>query len=86
MTPQVVCILLRGRLGPALVAALDGFDVRATDDGCTRVVGRVPDQAKLIGLLDMFDELHIEVVSVNPVPDAVDDSPAQGDVAPGPPS
>ena len=86
MTPQVVCILLRGHLGPALVAALDGFDVRATDDGCTRVVGRVPDQAKLIGLLDMFDELHIEVVSVNPLPGAADDSPAQGDVAPGPPS
>jgi hypothetical protein len=30
-------------------------------------VGRVPDQARLLGLLEMFDELHIEVVSVNPV-------------------
>ena len=83
MTPQVVCILLRGRVGPALVAALDGFDVRATDDGCTRVVGKVPDRARLLGLLDMFDEFHIEVVSVNPVLHTGEDSPAQGDVAPG---
>ena len=86
MTPQVVSILLRGRLGPALVAALDGFDVGATEDGYTRVVGPVPDQAKLLGLLEMFDELHIEVVSVNPVPGGADDSPAQGDVAPRSPS
>ena len=84
MTPQVVCILLRGRLGPALVAALDGFDVRATDDGCTRVVGRVPDQAKLIGLLDMFDELHIEAhvleVSLLVGDDDLDDRRRRGEV------
>ena len=67
MNPQVVCILLRGRLGPALIAALDGFEVSTTGDGCTSVVGAVPDQARLLGLLEMFDELHIEVVSVNPV-------------------
>ena len=33
----------------------------------TRIVGPVPDQSMLFGLLDMFDGLHIEVVSVNPV-------------------
>ena len=37
------------------------------DHGLTRIVGPVPDQSKLFGLLDMFDGLHIEVVSVNPV-------------------
>jgi hypothetical protein len=59
---------VRGKLGPELVAALQGFTVEAAPDGCTRVVGPIPDQARLIGLLDMLDQLHIEVVSVNPVP------------------
>ncbi|MHC2998379.1 hypothetical protein [Microbacterium sp. HJ5] len=65
---QVVRILVRGRLGPALVAALDGFALRETDDGCTSVEGPIPDQARLLGLLDLFEELGIDVVSVNPVP------------------
>jgi hypothetical protein len=65
---QVVEIVVRGKLGPTLVAALSGFTVDPAPDGCTRVVGAIPDQARLIGLLEMLDELHIEVVSVNPVP------------------
>lgn len=65
---QVVEIVVRGKLGPELVAALDDFSVVDAPDGCTRLVGTIPDQARLIGLLEMLDQLHIEVVSVNPVP------------------
>ncbi|MCW3493085.1 hypothetical protein [Microbacterium sp. SSM24] len=65
---QVVEIVVRGKLGPELVAALDDFAVVDAPDGCTRLVGTIPDQARLIGLLEMLDQLHIEVVSVNPVP------------------
>lgn len=64
---QVVEILIRGTLGPDLVAALDGFTVTAAPGGCTSVLGRIPDQSKLLGLLEMLDTLHVEVVSVNPV-------------------
>lgn len=67
---QVVEVVVRGRLGPDLIAALDDFAVEPAPDGCTRVIGRIPDQARLIGLLDLFDQLHIEVVSVNPVPES----------------
>jgi len=67
MGTQVVEIVVRGALGPELVAALDGFAVEHGADGCTRLVGAVPDQARLIGVLGMLDDLHIEVVSVNPV-------------------
>ena len=67
MGTQVVEIVVRGTLGPDLIAALDGFTVSAVADRCTSVRGSVPDQARLIGLLEMLDELHIEVVSVNPV-------------------
>ena len=66
--PQVVEVIVRGRLGPDLIAALHDFEVETVADRCTRVVGSIPDQARLIGLLEMFDQLHIEVVSVNPVP------------------
>lgn len=67
MHPHVMEVVVRGRLGPDLVAALDGFEVAPGENGMTRIVGPVPDQSKLFGLLDMFDGLHIEVVSVNPV-------------------
>ncbi|GAA1976231.1 hypothetical protein [Microbacterium pumilum] len=67
MPAHVMEVVVRGRLGPDLVAALEGFDVEPGQNGMTRIVGPVPDQSKLFGLLDMFDGLHIEVVSVNPV-------------------
>lgn len=63
--PQTVEVVVRGTLGPELIAALHGFRVRSTADGVTKVTGEIPDQARLIGLLDMLDELHIEVISVN---------------------
>ena len=65
---QSVRILVRGRLGPELAAALDAFEIADAPDGCSLLSGRVPDQARLLGVLEMLDELHIEVVSVNPVP------------------
>ena len=67
MHAHVMEVVVRGRLGSDLVAALDGFDVESGEGGVTRIVGPVADQSKLFGLLDMFDGLHIEVVSVNPV-------------------
>jgi hypothetical protein len=67
MHPHVMEVVVRGRLGAELVAALDGFEVEPGDEGMTRIVGPVSDQSMLFGLLDMFDGLHIEVVSVNPV-------------------
>ncbi len=68
MDAQVMEIVVRGRLGPDLVAALAGFSVHTDAAGRTSIVGAVTDQAKLFGLLDLFDQLHIEVISVNPVP------------------
>ena len=67
MHAHVMEVVVRGRLGADLIAALDGFEVQQDEHGLTRIVGPVPDQSMLFGLLDMFDGLHIEVVSVNPV-------------------
>jgi hypothetical protein len=80
MNARVVEVVVRGRLGPELVLALDGFAVETDQSGQTRIVGRVTDQARLFGLLEMFDDLNIEVVSVNPVDGAF--SPERGEVGP----
>lgn len=67
MTSHVYEVIVRGRMSSELMASLEGFSI-ATDEGSlTRLVGDVPDQPELIGLLAAFDDLHIEVVSVNPV-------------------
>jgi hypothetical protein len=68
MTSHVFEVVVRGRMSDELIAALDGFAVDTGDDGLTRVVGRVEDQPRLLGLLTAFDDLHMQVVSVNPVP------------------
>lgn len=76
MEDQVIEVVLAGELGPDLVAALDGFSVTNEVRGRTRVVGVVRDQARLLGLLEMFDGLHIDVISVNPLErDAGDSHP-----------
>ncbi|HEV7184243.1 MAG TPA: hypothetical protein VGN33_07085 [Leifsonia sp.] len=59
-------IVVKGTLSPALVEALSGFAVDRVENGRTHLVGVVPDQARLIGILDLLRELTIELVSVNP--------------------
>ena len=45
MHPHVMEVVVRGRLGADLVAALDGFEVEPGDQGMTRIVGPVSDQS-----------------------------------------
>ncbi len=61
-------IVVKGRLSPTLAAAINGFDVSHCDHGLTHLVGWVSDQARLHSTLEMFRDLNIELVSVNPVP------------------
>jgi hypothetical protein len=67
MSAHVVEVVVTGHLGPSLIAALDGYDVTTRDDGTSSVTGVVADQSGLRGLLAVFDDLNIEVVSVNRV-------------------
>jgi hypothetical protein len=60
-------VVVRGRLSPMVVTALDGFDVSRFADGRTHLVGAVRDQAKIHGLLRILGDLNIELVSMNPV-------------------
>ncbi len=77
MGSHIVDVIVQGRLGRDLVSALPDFAVK-TQSGVTHVVGPVPDQAKLFGLLDLFEQFHIEVISINRVT-RDDTSPEPGD-------
>ena len=61
-------IVVKGRLSPTLIAAIDGFDVSRCERGETHLVGWVPDQARLHSTLELLRDLNIELVSVNPKP------------------
>jgi hypothetical protein len=69
MNDHVVEIVVGGQLHPELIAALDGFAIAPAGEGRTSVRGEIPDQAKLLGLIEMLEERHVDVVSVNFFPD-----------------
>lgn len=60
-------IVIKGRLSEPLADLIDGFRVTKVERGNTHLVGTVPDQTKLQGILTIFGNLNIELVSVNPV-------------------
>lgn len=57
-------IVVKGRLSPALVAAIKGFEVTRCERGMTHLVGWVPDQARLHGTLELLRDLNVELSSV----------------------
>lgn len=70
MTSTGYEIVVKGRLGPTLVAAFDGFEVTCVDRGHTHFVGWVMDQARLHSMFERLRDLNIELISVNRLPDA----------------
>jgi hypothetical protein len=67
MTAGTFEIVIRGTLGDAVTQAFDGFTVSTPEHGLTRLVGWVPDQARLHGVLEMLRDLGIDLVSVTEV-------------------
>jgi hypothetical protein len=63
-------IIVKGRLTPTLVAALEGFEVSRYDQNLTYLVGWVPDQARLHFVLSVLRDLNVELKSVNAVKSA----------------
>jgi hypothetical protein len=57
-------LVVRGRLGPRLITALDGFEVVDMVPEGTRLRGWLPDQAALHARLAVVADLGMELVSV----------------------
>lgn len=68
MTARVYEVVVRGRIGPELMVSLKDFQIDTDPAGLTRLIGNLRDQSQLLGLLTAFNDLHIEVVSVNYAP------------------
>lgn len=58
-------IVIKGRLSDPVAELIEGFRVVKVEGDETHLVGLVPDQAKLQGILTLFANLNIELVSVN---------------------
>ncbi|GAA1058266.1 hypothetical protein GCM10017608_06680 [Agromyces luteolus] len=61
-------IVVRGELAPMIVEEFVGFEVVPGHPGSTRLLGTVPDQARLVGLLDLLRGFDVEIESVTHVP------------------
>jgi hypothetical protein len=67
VTSEPFEIVIKGTLSDSLMELIDGFHISRVERGETHLVGLVPDQARLQGILTIFGNLNIELVSVNPV-------------------
>jgi hypothetical protein len=65
-------IVVRGQIGASVVAALEGFDVVARNEGGTTLRGRVVDQSGLHGVLNRISGFGLELTYVVPVAEDVD--------------
>ena len=70
-------IAVRGQVGASVVAALEGFEVVARDQGGTTLRGRVVDQSGLHGVLNRISGFGLELTHVVPV---AEDGDAGADV------
>ena len=70
MSAQSIEIVVKGRLSPTLIAAIDGFEVSGGEDGRTTLLGWIPDQARLHSTIELLRDLNIALVSVNPAPNS----------------
>jgi hypothetical protein len=68
MSVETFDIVVRGELGPMITDELEGFDVVSRELGTTHLRGQVPDQARLVGLLDLLRGFNVEIESVTHVP------------------
>ncbi len=57
-------IVVKGKLSPAVVVAMVGFEVSEESQGVTRLVGWVPDQTRLLSVLVTLRDLNIGLKSV----------------------
>jgi hypothetical protein len=68
MIDETFDIVVRGELSAMITDELEGFEVVSREGGSTRLRGLVPDQARLVGVLDFLRGLNIEIESVMHVP------------------
>ncbi len=74
--PGLYEIRIKGRLDNRWAAWFDGLAITHEDNGETRLIGPVVDQAALHGLLKRVRDIGIPLLSVNRVPPKHADGPS----------
>lgn len=67
MIAETFEIVVRGELSPMITDELEGFEVVPREAGSTCLRGLVPDQARLVGVLDLLRGFNVEIESVTHV-------------------
>ena len=67
MSSESFEIVIKGTLSEPVLELIDGFRIHRVEHGETHLVGTVPDQSRLQGILTIFGNLNIELISVNPI-------------------
>jgi hypothetical protein len=60
-------IVFQGHLSPRLSVIFEGMEVSYLTNGKTRLVGSLPDQSALYGLLVRLRDLGIQLISINSI-------------------
>jgi hypothetical protein len=63
-------IVVRGRLGRALIRSFDDLEVRSAGPDATYMYGWFPDQPALHGVLSRIGDLGLELSSLQRLPDS----------------
>jgi hypothetical protein len=68
MIAETFDIVVRGELSAMITDELEDFEVISCERGSTLLRGVVPDQARLVGVLDLLRGFNVEIESVTHVP------------------
>ncbi len=67
--PARYAIVVKGPVGPLTLSALDGFRVAGSGDDEVRLEGTVVDEAALHGVLHHLQDLRLELLRLERLPD-----------------
>lgn len=68
---------IRGHLDPQWSDWLDGLTIEHYADGTSRLLGEVPDQAALHGLIGRLRDIGVDLIAVQPAPRPASDEPSE---------
>ena len=78
MSAETYEVVASGRLSPALLSAMGGFEIVSIEHGLSHLVGPIPDQYRMHQLRELLDDMNIDLVSINQVGPAAGFEPGVG--------
>ena len=75
---SVYQIRISGKISPSLINYIDDMQIRQEYGQDTiSLVGWLPDQSALLGLLNTLNDIHYEILSVNTLSTKIDTQPIE---------